>query len=441
MGKNNITTQVFEQQMKAAWTPYNALCIPTVSGIVQPPLLAKVLNMLQKRHPFLRVSMDNWPDTIFVEKNIQAIPLKHSTATNKAELNTIIQQELLYKYHDLSLPLMRVHLVHLAYLDNVYAILINIHHRITDGASLLNVTKELLETYEALSNGNKEYSLAILTERYDDITVLFPKRFFTFWGKWKTRFIFFNTVISEIRQLTKHKPTSLFPVQFVKQEQVNIGLTQCKFSSSMLAKALEVSRANGTSLHGSCCAALLKAAYEYYSKKNNTQAATNFICLSPINLRPYLNPPLKAFHFGNPISASRTKCIMQPNKDFWEIARQVKQDIRHNISADLIFIYRLYARVVAKAAMKAKKFNPPVLSVSNLGRIQLKEQYANLQLQRLYYYVTNKGLVNPNIAVVVSTFNNELYWDINYPAHFITVQDMNTIIGRAKEIFINQINQ
>jgi hypothetical protein len=146
------------------------------------------------------------------------------------------------------------------------------------------------------------------------------------------------------------------------------------------------SRAEGASVHASLCTAFLRSFGEFYGDGWNRKIQ------SPVDLRKRLTQPVDE-SFGLYVNLVEFYVDCAPERDFWEVARQIKVDFVHHAGGKSIFSASIGTIVLMETIAPVATFEnistymPKVeydLSISNLGRLDFPTQYGPLELEALY---------------------------------------------------------
>jgi hypothetical protein len=152
------------------------------------------------------------------------------------------------------------------------------------------------------------------------------------------------------------------------------------------AALVKHSRAQGTTVHAALCTAFLRAFGEFHGTgwKRKSQ--------SPIDLRKRLVRPVnESFDLYIHLVEFFVDCA--PERDFWEVAREIKQRLEHHsgdkrlfssILGTLVLMDELVSVITPKIVAQSYSAVEYDLSISNLGRLDFPIQYGPLRLEALY---------------------------------------------------------
>jgi hypothetical protein len=172
-------------------------------------------------------------------------------------------------------------------------------------------------------------------------------------------------------------------------------------------------RQESTTVHGAICAALLSAIAQEIAQKT-TQEITpknprpiSLVCRSYADLRRHLVPPLADEPLGLIVSSCATfhqvPAELQDFRDFWDLARDVKQQFAQGQQQGNLFRMGLMEHFLCYQLRQQPDRAPASLEVTNGGVVNLKETYGDLRLESIHFLPAQR-LFGGLITVSVSTF-------------------------------------
>ncbi len=193
------------------------------------------------------------------------------------------------------------------------------------------------------------------------------------------------------------------------------------------ARLISYCRKEQTSVHSALCASYL------LSIANELKLEDDAIlkCMSPINLRNHLLPQVGE-DFGAYYTREVTYHQIGATSNFWEVARDVKRQIKQVVANNKIFnhLKQVKAFLATKPdAFRLRQYLQELigsdLTVTNLGRLDFPVQFGSLHLQQLY--VTVAGIAP--IIVGAVTLGGRM---------FVTCRNLEMIVPQAYATRINQ---
>lgn len=130
--------------------------IARLEGEIVTNIVRQALDLLQTRHPMLRVGIVELPNgAYFSSQGIKKIPLRTITKTYENQWLDIFEEELHQKFSEDFTPLCRITLLSSTPCNGISEIVLTFHHAITDGLSCMSFIDELLFYYQKIAAGEK----------------------------------------------------------------------------------------------------------------------------------------------------------------------------------------------------------------------------------------------------------------------------------------------
>ncbi len=165
----------FLHQVDPGLAAYNMPAAYRIQGNLNRPALERALNQLIRRHESLRTAFVEWdgePAQYIRPKAEISLPVidLSSLPAQQAEGETkrLAAEEASAPYDLAEAPLMRAKLLRLG--DRDHVLLLNFHHMICDGSSLVIFYRELAAFYEALRR-NADHALPVPAVQYADFAI------------------------------------------------------------------------------------------------------------------------------------------------------------------------------------------------------------------------------------------------------------------------------
>ena len=358
------------------FSPMDFATVAKLQGQFSIDRLSTVLSQVQQRHPLLRVRIatDAIGQPKFVETDDE-IPLRLVARTNDRQWQTELEVELARSLDWQVAPLLRVVLLQSG---TESELMIICHHAIADGLSGIHLMRDILQGLEGKTVERSELSAAVSLE--SAISGITPS--------------------PEATPKPKDyvPPLSRCPQPHIRSVVLSPELTQ---------QLIQRSRAERTTVHGAISAAFLLALTQQDLKPSDVLQ-----CMHPVNVRSQLSLPIPE-GVGLYISLCMTSHSLHGDAAFWDVARSVKSQLSQiDIAQQLVEESQLRQSVMATltdAAAFAEAGRSQYfcqLTVTNLGRIDLVQQYGSIRIEALHAPV-----VMPNVSeriVGVATLGDRL---------------------------------
>lgn len=416
--------------------PINVVLCATITGSLSIKQLNAALAEVQHRHPLLAVKISSdRSQPRFVSENVRSIPLRVIERQGEEHWCQEVEAELLRPFSSSEDPLIRAVLLHS---PNLCELIVTFDHCIGDGLSgaylirdILNIASQPNIIQQRLPEPRSCEELipvsagVINTDAVDEDLHSLANRgkasFFSFPGSAREPAMRGSTAPSARSQLEALKNRTS------DKEREQPGLLHWCLSPEETDRLVSCCRQEQTSVHGALCASFLLSIAQEASLTDKVVLK----CMSPLSLRNHLIPPIGE-DFGAYYTRELTYHNIQPSIDFWEVAREAKHQLNQVLTNG-----RIYAGVLKVSEFLSTKpeaialrqyVNDLIgseLTVTNLGRLNIPQQFGLLQLRQLHLTVAG---IAPIIVGVV-TLGDKM---------FVTVRYLKTAIPSAAAVRINQ---
>jgi len=387
----------------------------SVTGSLTVQQLTDALAWVQRRHPLLRVkiAIDEYQQPQFISEDVPTIPLRVVQRQGEEHWTQEVADEIVRTFSWSQGPLLRVVLLQG---DNSELIVI-CHHSIGDALSIVYLLQDILQEI-----GTPGSDRQILSE-IPPLEELIPP---SFQHHNHTPVITGNShnLEPEEANLRKWRPTILH--WSLEAEETNELVLRC--------------REEQVTVHGALCASfLLSMTHEVGSSEEIT-----IKCLSPLNARNYLVAPVGS-DMGVYIVLPVTTHKLQLKSDFWDVAREVKHQINEVVAQGKMFegIPKLKTFLCTKPSPNSvyqqvlKRGDD--LAVSNLGRLDIPQQFGNLHLRAIYGPTL---LGSENVKVVsVATLGGKMFFTFACLESVTSQADAKQIQARVMQLIREAVNQ
>ncbi|MBW4511565.1 MAG: hypothetical protein KME64_34440 [Scytonematopsis contorta HA4267-MV1] len=400
----------------------NVTLSATIIGSFTIDLLTEALAWLQQRHSRLRVKIvtnnQNQPQFSFI--NVPPIPLRIIERQGEKHWCQEMVKELSHPLNWNKEPLLRVLLLHS---PDVCNLIITFHHCIGDGLSGAYLIRDILQF---IGEPDKPRELLPDLPPVDEIIPDIKK-----------------DVVSNLNELIDTK--SIFATNYQNNQSKNtsetlaIGLFDWTLSSEETTKLLACCRVEKTSVHGALCAAFLLAIAHEFKSSNEIILR----CHTPVNIRNYLTTSVNE-NLGEYITRPVTTHRLSQKTDFWDLAREVKYKLNQLVIDGKLFDDVLKAKALLssndnkdKETLDARPIGRIDIVITNLGKLNIKQQFGKLYLQELYLMAT--GVKSLPLFIGVATLNNKMCFICRYQESVVSHTNAYNIKNTAMEKLVTAI--
>jgi hypothetical protein len=388
----------------------NFVMVARVSGTLTEPVLRQALDLVQAKHPPLRWKIKESDPPEFVLDNVPKIPLR--IIERKGDDHWIEEAE---KEIDGAFPFTEgpfVRVVQLVSKDKEECdLLVSFCHIASDATSGVTIVNELLTIAGKLARGETvvpEAPLAIPPSSADALRkdLEFPP----------------DPGLGD-----EEESVELTPDVNVPPEERVTRIIFRTLSQSETKKLVAKCREQDTSVHGALCAAFFQAVMGEARKSPDVpdEGPLMISCLTPVGIRHLFTQSLEQ-DVGYYITFALHRQRIDENASLWNEARKVKQAIQEevkygrDIKAILNFgdFVKSFSNPI-DLVREINSSNPPVVA-TNMGRLNIPEQFGDLKLQTLHYPVALHFDAKSGFSFSVTTFRGIMNIDFLYSDPYIS---------------------
>ncbi len=216
-------------------------------------------------------------------------------------------------------------------------------------------------------------------------------------------------------------------------ETFPIRLFNWTLSSAETTKLVARCREEKTSVHGALCAAFLLAIAAEIKSPNEIILR----CHTPVNIRNYLTINVGE-NLGEYITRPVTAHRLSQKNDFWDLAREVKYKLNQVVADGKLFGDVLKARALLSSnsnkdgeTSDARDIGGMDIAITNLGNLNIKQQFGKLQLQELYLMAT--GPKSLPLLIGVATLQEKMCFLCRYQESLVPGANAYNIKNTAME--------
>jgi Condensation domain len=353
---------------------------------------------VQRRHPMLNVEIltDEHSAKAFYTVDRQ-IELEIKPLYLDYDWMRIVELELIRPLHESVGPLMRATIL---YQPQRSQIILSFHHAISDGLSAAFIIRDLM----AALNGEDLQPL-LVSPSAEALAELLSTRAITPGADWDKKVD--PNLLLEIakkplwRDFEGDQPT----------------VSTLALGKALTRKIRETAKAQATTVHGALGAALALSAIE-------NDSAASYTITSPINMRDTLK--LSGGECGLYVGASTTRIPAEPDASFWEVAREVTEQIGPRSTAGLSSLEAIAANVPIHATPAIASGLFGLLGydaiLSNLGVLAIPETIGNFQLTAFWGPMV-QGRFKHERVIGASTIGERLRIVQTSPKHISSLLD------------------
>jgi hypothetical protein len=383
--------------------PFNIVGILRLEGMPSPDTVRQALDILQERHPFLKVRITQEDGRyFFASGDIPTIPLKVLDREGDGHWVRVAEHELNHRVDSVRGPLLRF--TCLVDEGERGEIVMAVHHSIVDGTSSENLFHELLSVCNAIESG-EEIEEKVHLSPLPPVEANFPSGFKGFGLKWKILGYFLRQMGDELsyqlRLRGKRKPS-------INEDALG-RILPVRIPETTTTALVRRARKERVTLNSIMSAVMLMSVQKHLYGGDDLPMRY----MSMADLRPYLKPPAPPDELGGYISLMRFTIQMHNEDDLWTLTRRINDQIYTAAKGGGKFLFSVMSEQVMRMTFRLRRFRMCTTATSFKGAVRLQQSYGAYKITGLHGFISNFGL-GPEYSAQISLFNDELWWDILY---------------------------
>ncbi|MCP5046973.1 MAG: hypothetical protein GY940_07355 [bacterium] len=386
------------------------------SGDLSKPVLRQALDMVQEKHPPLRwrIQERDGKSPIFATTGVPRIPLRIVKRKDDRHWVEVAEDEMNGTFPWDTGPLMRVVMLEgPGHCD----LLFNCCHIASDAASGVTVVRDTLTFAGKLSRGEAIDPVQSLHEPPSSLGAL----------KKDLEYPPEPSEAADSSGTDQHKTVELTPNIDIPPEQAVTRIIPGILPKDYTKKLVARCREEKTSVHGALCAAYFQAVVEFSQRNRDKKEPRMIGCISPVDMRPHFSVP-PGDDIGYYICFGVHNQLIDTGENaFWSAARTVKESLMIEIKygRDIAATRGVGGLLESKdtglrMVRDGVSANPPTIA-TNMGRVNIPDQYGDLKLEELHFPVAIHGLSVTTIAV--TTFHGRMVINFLYSSPFFSKEE------------------
>ncbi len=387
------------------YASFNLVSMVRMKNAPQVQVIRKALDILQTRHPALRVRIElRGCEYYFRSDSVPEIGL--STVAREADKTweKVVDRYLNEPFDWQSGPLLGCAYVLNDDRNQVSELVLAAHHVIIDATSALALMDELLNLCAQLMAGE----VVELKESYPmlpAIEMLFPPAYRGLRLNLRTAAFMLKMITEEFVFRFKTRNSRKPPL--VVKPPVR---TFTKVLDAEMLQALERrARREKVTFASVQHAAIMMAAWKHLYAQEPLPLK-HFVFQ---NMRPFLTEVVPDDHLGCYISMLQLTFDLSTEKSIWQLAKEINTSIYKEGKGAGKYISTVMAGTMMKMLFKAQSFRIGQTSLNYSGVIPLQKKYGKIEISEVYGFVSNFGL-GPEFAAQTAIWDGDLYWNFLY---------------------------
>ncbi|MBQ0971857.1 FAD-dependent monooxygenase [Streptomyces sp. RK31] len=411
-------------------SPLNVIARARVHGHLPASLHRRSLDILQLRHPLLRVAITDdgtGAHPVFTPLDDRQIPLRHvnvppdDPAAGTRWEREVNDREFVERIDWRTGPLLRAVVITSGGADDegegdVHDLLITASHAIADGKTCLSLLREWIELAAQLDRGTplRTTPRRVLPATED----LLPRR-----HRGAVGVAGLKAMLLRDQQAARGRPAQrIAPNRQVPFGQRRTQMVHRLLTTEQLDLLVGAAKRHGTTVHGALAAAMVTAV----AHDAGTAAATHFSIGSPVDFRADLEPAVSHDEVGSYVATVPSRVRYEPGHPLWPMARSISRDlVRRRERQDHLATVSLPRWAGPKSLADSTSFmrfmeeeGPVNLGLSNVGRYEFPDQAGSWRICDAQF-LTGLSVMGVIVATV-TTSHGQLAWNFSYVEDLIS---------------------
>jgi NRPS condensation-like uncharacterized protein len=399
----------------------NLVIIARVSGNLTEPVLRQALDYVQAKYPPLKWKIKDGEAPEFVSEGVSKISLRIVQGKHNLQWIEEAEKEIYEQCPHFQGPLVR--LVQVISKDKKSCDLVmGCCHAATDGLSIIMLFKDLLSTAAKLLQGENVSPPTSLPDPLPSTELLRKDLEF---APYPLDEASIKALQSEILKGDRDVPPDKRITRIIHKVLEKVD-TQ---------KLVDRCKKENTSVHTALCAAFFQAVVEQIraQQKLHQKGPLMISCITPVDIRHHFIKPLEE-DIGYYISFAMHYQRIDENGSIWPAAREIKETILAEIKSgkdiDAILsggeFWKDYPDPVEMVRALNRSY-PPV-AISNMGRIDIPQQYGDLKLKLIHGSMAISCATRSGLAICANSFHRHLILNFLYADPYISKKRATTIV-------------
>lgn len=406
----------------------HVVTIGRLSGPLTVEVLRSALDLLQKRHPRLNSRIIGSLNNLRFEDGALKIPLRVVEKADSSQWQEVVLEELNQKIES-NQCLIRAVLVHFKLENNISYLIVTLHHAISDGLSSIQLYSEILKYCQKIA-ANEPIGEVISLSPLPSVEYLLPKSLQGFAG-----------LIDGFYSLLRlkflhewHRPKTLGFEKYVSIESRRSNMIHRHLDEELTARVINCCRQEKTTVHAALSAAMLWAVAKHIAAGEKIDVRLS--CQSFVSLRQRLQPTIDNENLGMLASFIISFHRLQTNISFWDLARDIRQQIETDLEGTAIFSLMLTLRNIFDFLLSHPNEIPSSVALSNIGKVNIPQVYGLFKLEEISF-TTAAAAAGGALVATTLTFAEKMFLNFTFSEPSISQRTMEQLVNNTVACLID----
>ncbi len=222
--------------------------------------------------------------------------------------------------------------------------------------------------------------------------------------------------------------------KYVPHQQRTCGFIQKQLNPSLTQQLIQRCKQEKLTIQGAICSAMMLALANNLDPKDKD---FYFSCLSPVEMRRKVNPPISDQNMAVLISALTCFYTVNQKTSFWDLAKQATDQIQAKLKTQEIYngVFS-FCQALEDCLENPEKTSSSIL-VANIGKVKIPSTYGQFELEQISFgaSITIFGSV---FDVNVSTFQDQITFNFVYTKPLVSKTVIEKLIKDSIEYLIEE---
>ncbi|WP_405852217.1 FAD-dependent monooxygenase [Streptomyces sp. NBC_00090] len=432
-------------------SPLNVIARARVHGHLPPLLHRRALDILQVRHPLLRVAITDdgtGEHPAFTPLDGQQIPLRHVDVPpdvpepDSQWQHEINDRELRESVDWRTGPLLRAVVITARRAgveggEGIHDLVLTASHTIADGKTCLSLLREWIELAAQLDHGTlPQAAPRRVLPATDD---LLPRRHRGVAGIAGLEAM----MLRDQRAARRHPLQRIVPSRQVPFEQRRTRMVHRLLTADQLDLLAQTAKRHGTTVHGALAASMVTAV----ARDTGTEASAHFSIGSPVDFRSDLEPAVAHDEVGTFVATVPSLIRYEPGQPLWPMARAISQDlVRRRRRQDHLATISLPRWAGPRSLADSASFmrfmdeeGPINLCLSNVGRYEFPVHVGAWRVSDAQF-ITGVSVMGAIVATA-TTSHGQLAWNFSHVEDLIPAQRAERIADGSVRTVLSALTE
>ena len=235
----------------------------------------------------------------------------------------------------------------------------------------------------------------------------------------------------QLKQLW-HRPETLSFEKTVPIEERRSGIVCRQLDAEFTQQLILRCRQEKTTVQGALNAAMMFAA----AKKIRAGQKTRVHCYAAIDLRKRLKPLVRKENLGVVVSSLASFYTLGTNTSFWELARDVRQQLEIGLKGNDIFSQVLMMRNSVEFAIARSHKSSATVSITNVGRVNIPRVYGQFELSQISF-IPAVAAFGGVFSAAVTTFETQMFLNFPFSEPALSQETMETLVDSFMSFLVD----